>query len=66
VAKDFIPDGETINDGSVKINWWVHGDVSLSGSVQYEKWLAPILAPGPQKNWTSSVEVAFYPHSWSR
>ncbi len=65
VAKDFIPSGETMNDGSAKINWWVHNDVNLSGSVQYERWLAPILAPGPQTNWTSSVEIAFYPHSWS-
>ena len=54
-----------MNDGSAKINWWVHNDVNLSGSVQYERWLAPILAPGPQTNWTSSVEIAFYPHSWS-
>jgi hypothetical protein len=65
VAKDFIPDGETVNDGSVKATWWLHNDISLSGSVQYEKWLAPILAPTPQTNWTSSVEFAFYPHSWS-
>jgi hypothetical protein len=65
VAKDFIPDGETVNDGSVKATWWLHKDVSLSGSVQYEKWLAPILASTPQTNWTSSVDIAFYPHSWS-
>jgi hypothetical protein len=65
VAKDFIPDGETVNDGSVKATWWLQKGISLSGSVQYEKWLAPILAPSPQTNWTSSVEVAFYPHSWS-
>jgi hypothetical protein len=66
VAKDFIPSGETVNDGSVKINWWVHNDVNLSGSVQYEKWRAPILAPGSQTNWTSSMQVTFYPRSWSR
>ncbi len=65
VAKDFIPAGETVNDGSVKINCWVHNDVSLSGAVQYERWFAPILAPSPQTNWTSSVQITFYPHSWS-
>jgi membrane-associated phospholipid phosphatase len=65
VAKDFIPGGETVNDGSVKVNWQLRHDVDLSASVQYEKWLAPILAPGPQTNWTSSIQIEFYPHSWS-
>jgi hypothetical protein len=62
VAKDFIPNGETANDAFVKMNWWVSDEVSLSGFVQYEKWLAPILAQGPQTNWTSSVQITFYPH----
>jgi membrane-associated phospholipid phosphatase len=65
VAKDFIPDGETMNDASVKMEWWVHNQVSLSGLVQYERWFAPVLAPTPQTNWTSSVQIAFYPRAWS-
>jgi Capsule assembly protein Wzi len=65
VASDFIPDGETINDGSMKLDWWVRSNLSVSTFVQYEKWLAPILAPTSQTNWTSSVEVTFWPHSWS-
>jgi len=66
VAKDFIPSGETLNDGSVKADWWFHRELSLSGSVQYEKWLAPILAPTAQTNWTSTVELTFWPQSWGR
>lgn len=62
VAKDFVPEGETINDASMQINWWVHNDVSLSGLVQYEQWRAPLLAATPQTNWTSTVQFAFYPH----
>jgi len=65
VGKDFVPDGETVNDGWAKVSWWVNSDVSLSGSVQYEKWLAPLLAPGPQTNWTSTVEIGFQPRGWS-
>jgi Capsule assembly protein Wzi len=61
VASDFIPGGETINDGSAKLEWWIREDVSVSGFVQYEKWLAPILARGAQTNWTSSVQVTFWP-----
>lgn len=64
VDSDFIPSGETINDGSVKVNWQVRPDLTLSTFVQYEKWAAPILAPGAQTNWTSSVQIQFTPHSW--
>jgi hypothetical protein len=63
---DFVPGGETVNDGSGKLQMWLRNDLSVSALVQYEKWLAPILAPGPQKNWTSSVEVTLWPKSWSR
>lgn len=65
VSKDFILSGETLNDGSVKLSWWVRNDLSLSTFVQYEKWLAPVLAPRAQTNWTSSVEFSFQPHGWT-
>ncbi len=64
VDSDFIPSGETINDGSVKVNWQLRSEWSVSASVQYEKWFAPILAPAAQTNWTSSVQIQFTPHSW--
>ncbi len=65
VASDFIPGGETVNDGSVKLDWWIRQDLSVSAFVQYEKWLAPVLAPTSQANWTSSVDVTFWPRSWN-
>jgi hypothetical protein len=65
VAEDFIQYGETANDGSIKLNWWPRRDLSISGLIQYEKWLAPILAPGPQTNWTTSIEISFQPQGWS-
>ena len=61
VANDFIPGGETLNDGFVKANWWVRNNLDVSAFVQYEKWLAPVLTPGPQTNWTSSVQISFQP-----
>jgi len=65
VSADFIPGGETVNDGSVTVNYWLRTDLSISSFVQYEKWLAPILSPSPQTNWTSSVEITFHPHKFS-
>jgi Capsule assembly protein Wzi/PAP2 superfamily len=66
VASDFIPGGETFNDGSTTVNWQVRSDLSVSAGVQYEKWFAPVLVPSPQSNWTSSVDVTFWPRSWKR
>jgi Capsule assembly protein Wzi len=66
VAADFIPSGETLNDGSVKLNWWLQDNVQFSALVQYEKWLAPVLTPSPQTNWTSSVAITLWPKSLKR
>jgi len=65
VDGDFVPGGVNQNDGSIKLDWWVRHDLSLSTFVQYEKWSAPILAAGPQSNWTSTVAVTFWPRQWS-
>jgi hypothetical protein len=64
VASNFIPGGETFNDGSFKVNWLAGNDLSFSAFVQYEKWLAPVLAATTQSNWTSSVEISFRPQGW--
>jgi len=66
VAGDFIPGGETLNDGSATLKWTLRDEWSVSAGLQYEKWLAPILAPGPQTNWTSSVSVTFWPRLWNK
>jgi hypothetical protein len=65
VDSNFIPGGETFNDGSAKVTWQIRPDLNLSTSVQYEKWSAPILAAGPQTNWTSAVQIQFTPRGWS-
>jgi membrane-associated phospholipid phosphatase len=65
VAGDFIPGGETVNDGSVQVNSQLRSDLHVSASVQYEKWAAPILAPGPQTDWTSAVQLQFSLPAWS-
>lgn len=64
VSPSFVPQGGSLNDGSVSVNWWVHRDLNLSGLLQYERWNYPLLAPGPQTNWTSSLQVQFCPSSW--
>jgi Capsule assembly protein Wzi/PAP2 superfamily len=63
---DFVPGGGSVTDGSISVNWWIHGDWNLSASTQYERWDVPLLASTPQSNWTSSFQFGFYPKSWTR
>jgi len=65
IAADFIPGGETFNDASATANFWLRNTLQVSASVQYEQWLAPVLAPTAQTNWTSSIGISFQPHNWS-
>ena len=53
--------GGTINDGAVQMNFQLRPNISLNGSVQYEKWNYPLLASGPQSNVTTSIGFAFVP-----
>jgi hypothetical protein len=66
VDTQFIPHGETINDGSVSLNWWALDNLQVSGVLQYERWQAPLLSPSPQSVWTSSAGVVFWPKSLKR
>lgn len=61
VAPDFIPQGETFNDGSVQLNFWIRRDLNIVAATQYEKWLAPVLAPTSETNWTSTIGISFQP-----
>lgn len=64
VDPDFIPGGGTLNDVSLRANVWIHPEISILGFFQYEKWAFPVLAPTPQSNVTSSVQVTFWPRHW--
>jgi Capsule assembly protein Wzi/PAP2 superfamily len=61
----FVPRGGTLTDGSISANWWLRDDVNVTSMLQYERWFYPLLAPGPQKNWTSSIGFTFYPRDLS-
>jgi membrane-associated phospholipid phosphatase len=64
VDGDYLPQGGTINDGGVNAEFQLRPQVTVSGSVQYEKWTFPVLATGPQSNVTASVQITYWPHSW--
>jgi hypothetical protein len=61
VACEFIPGGETVNDEFMNVDWWWRKNLQFSGFLQHEQWTAPILAARPQTNWTSALQLQFWP-----
>ena len=66
VSHEFIPNGGTVSDASVRAEVWTRSSLSLSAMVQYEAWTFPVITPNRQSNVTSSVEVSFWPKSLVR
>jgi len=64
IAADFIPGGESINDGSIRLDRWFGKQMSVAAFLQYERWNVPVLAAAPRANWTSSVQMTFWPRAW--
>jgi hypothetical protein len=66
VSHEFIPNGGTLADGSVRADFWVGSTFSLSAAVQYEAWTFPVIAPTRQSNVSSSLQLSFWPKGLSR
>lgn len=64
VSHEFIPNGGTLADASVRADFWVHSGFSFSASVQYEAWTFPVIATGRQSDVTSSVQITFWPKTF--
>jgi hypothetical protein len=65
VSQQFIGGG-TLTDVGVRADYWVRPNLSLSGAVQYEQWLFPVIQPGPSTNVSSTVEILFQPQKLFR
>src|ERR1700687_3560413 len=61
VSQEFVPGGGTLTDFGVRGDYWVRSNLGLSASVQYERWLFPVIQPGPERNVAASVEIQFQP-----
>jgi Capsule assembly protein Wzi/PAP2 superfamily len=63
VSQQYLPGGGTLTDVSLSANFWLRNDLSASGTLQYERWLYPIITPGAQTNVTTSLQLVFWPQS---
>jgi membrane-associated phospholipid phosphatase len=66
VSQQFMPGGGSLTDASLSANFWLRDDLSVSGTFQYGRWLYPIITPGAQTNFTSSLQLTFWPQSWKK
>jgi membrane-associated phospholipid phosphatase len=61
VSQEFLPGGGTLTDVGARGDYWVRSNLALSASVQYERWLFPVIQPNAQRNVTSAVGIVFQP-----
>jgi hypothetical protein len=66
IDNNLIPNGGTINDGSVRVEYWVRPAFNAIAFVQYEQWKFPLLAPELQKNVTASLQLTYCPLTHKR
>ncbi len=62
----FLPGGGTQNDVAVNGDFFLKSGVRLSGTVQYESWLIPLLAANRQSNIAVSFELGYWPKGHTR
>ncbi|MGH9502869.1 MAG: capsule assembly Wzi family protein [Terriglobales bacterium] len=61
VSQQFITGGGTLTDVGVRNDFWLRPTLGLSVSVQYERWLFPVIQPNSSRNITVSVGLQFQP-----
>jgi hypothetical protein len=61
VSQQFIPSGGSLTDFSATANYWLRSDLELSGLVQHERWLFPVIQPNVSDNVTAAVQLTFEP-----
>jgi len=61
VSQQYLPQGGSLTDAGVRSDYWIRSNLSLSGTVQYERWLIPAIQPGSNKNVSATVEILFQP-----
>ena len=66
VSQEFIPGGGSLSDAGVRTDYSLRSNLSLSVSVQHERWLFPVIQPNAARNVTASVGIVFEPQKLFR
>jgi hypothetical protein len=66
VSQEFIPGGGSLTDVGVRSDYSLRSNLSLSVSVQHERWFFPVIHPNPVSNLAASVGIVFEPQKLFR
>ena len=66
MSQQFIPGGGSLTDIGARGDYWTRWNVGVTASVQYERWLFPVIQPNVARNVTALVQVSFEPQKWFR
>jgi len=67
VSKNFVPGGTTQNDFDVRAVLRLKPNLELNAYGQAEFWKVPAWYPGPQHDFTGSIQLTYFPKmSWHR
>ena len=61
VSQQFVPGGGTLTDIGVRGDYWPSRILGLTTSFQYERWLFPLIQPGPQRDISASIGIQIQP-----
>jgi hypothetical protein len=61
VSQQFLPGGASLTDIGVRGDLWLHNGIVIAPSLQYERWLYPVIQPGAVRNIAASVELRIQP-----
>jgi membrane-associated phospholipid phosphatase len=64
ISQQFVPGGGTLTDFGVQSEWQLRDNLTVSAGAQYERWLIPLLQPGPQQNLSTTLSIRFEPAKW--
>jgi hypothetical protein len=65
-AKDFIPGGTTQHDFALQVVKRLNPEIELNAWIQAEEWKAPLLKSGSQNNFSTAVQITWYPKKLKR
>lgn len=61
VSHEFVPFGGTVTDGGISADFYLRSRFSVTAALQYERWNFPVIAPTAQANFSTSVQLTFWP-----
>jgi hypothetical protein len=66
VSRQFVTGGGTLTDVGVREDYWFRPTLGISTTLQYERWLFPVIQPNAARNVSATVEIQFQPEKLFR